>query len=496
MDRRMLLKVTAPAVLVGLLLLGACLASVWSINRLQAGLVEVQGSNVAGLQAAQELVITLRQLRLHSLLYVIEPTPSRHALMEADHQSFEEALTLARSAMTGAPERRLLDEIETGYKHYRADLDRPDALPDRRSVTELLRWADAHPVRSLVVPCHELLKLTRDEMQRVVRESEEVSERTRTAMLLLGVAGPLGGLLGGYGIARGLSRSIARLNVWVRDVQAHMDRPAGALVVAPDADGERLDSHLQQVVDRIRELVDRLQQQKHAMQRAEQLAAVGRLAASVAHEIRNPLTSIKMLIGVALRGGALTADDLGVIYGEIARLERTVQGLLDFARLPQPNRRLCDLNESATRAVELVRARAAQQQVAITVSPSQRPALVLADAGQLGTVLVNLLLNALDATPSGGRIAVEVGHAPDGAVQATVRDTGPGVPAEIADRLFEPFATTKPTGTGLGLNISRRVAEAHGGRLEAANGSEGGACFTLTLPAAPENAYNGDPVSR
>jgi two-component system, NtrC family, sensor histidine kinase HydH len=107
----------------------------------------------------------------------------------------------------------------------------------------------------------------------------------------------------------------------------------------------------------------------------------------------------------------------------------------------------------------------------------------------MSTVLVNLLLNALDAMPQGGRLDVDLTTEPSGAVRLAVSDTGSGIPAEMVSRLFTPFATTKPTGTGLGLSLSRRILEEHGGRVAANNRPEGGACFVITLPPPPEENH-------
>jgi two-component system sensor histidine kinase HydH len=104
------------------------------------------------------------------------------------------------------------------------------------------------------------------------------------------------------------------------------------------------------------------------------------------------------------------------------------------------------------------------------------------DADQFKGVLVNLIFNALDIMPGGGELGVRLIRGADGAVRLTVEDTGPGIDAKVADRLFTPFFSTEPTGTGLGLSVSRRIVQTHGGTLTAANRAAGGACFTITLP--------------
>jgi signal transduction histidine kinase len=228
--------------------------------------------------------------------------------------------------------------------------------------------------------------------------------------------------------------------------------------------------------------MERLRRQHWEMLRAEQLAAVGQLAAGVAHEVRNPLTGMKLLVEAAQRpGGALNDEDLRVIHGEIVRLAETVQHFLNFARLPAPKRQVCELRTLVGPPLDLVRPRARSQGVAIEVIEPGESLPVDVDAGQIHQVLVNLLLNALDAMPRGGRLTLTLGTDGDHC-HLSIRDTGPGIAPEMLPRLFTPFASTKPTGTGLGLSLARRIVEEHGGRIAGGNHPEGGACFEIVLP--------------
>src|SRR5262249_27518740 len=156
-----------------------------------------------------------------------------------------------------------------------------------------------------------------------------------------------------------------------------------------------------------------------------------------------------------------TRDDLEVIHGEVKRLEGTVQGFLDFARPPRLDRAPCDVRAVVAQSVELVRARARQQGVGLDVKAPDAPLTADVDRGQICTVLANLFLNALDAMPRGGRLEVRAEAAGDRAV-LRVADTGPGIAPAVAGQLFTPFVSTKPTGTGLGLSLSRRILEEHG----------------------------------
>jgi signal transduction histidine kinase len=431
-------------------------------------------------------VIEVRRLRFHSFLYLIEPTAERRERIEQDQKLFESALEKARQFSTTPEQRSAVDNIDSDYRIYLQEMGQllADGAPNA-SRSELVHLIDAHPVNRVVDPSAELLRVNKEIMVRTSEESVRVSRLAHITMILLGVLGPVGGVLAGYGVARALSRSIYRLGVRVKDVTSRLDQNVASVSIEADGDLRGLDRQLEYVVKRVEEVTERQQQHQREMLRAEQLSAVGQLAASVAHEVRNPLTAVKMLVELALRSEnakSLTTNDLKVIHREVARVEHTVQGLLDFARPPAPQRSRSDLSALVAEAIELVRARARQQRVEISTTLPEVPVTVDLDRGQIGTVLVNLLMNALDAMPQSGRLEVRLDKSPPGGVILTVTDTGAGIAPELAGRLFTPFVSTKPTGTGLGLSISRRIVEEHGGQLTAENRAEGGARFTIKLP--------------
>ncbi|MCC6420407.1 MAG: GAF domain-containing protein [Gemmataceae bacterium] len=234
-----------------------------------------------------------------------------------------------------------------------------------------------------------------------------------------------------------------------------------------------------------RDWYERRQRERY-LQRAEQMMALGQVAAGVAHELRNPLTAIKGLVQVNLRRaavGGLPSDDLVVIEHEIRRMERTLQTFLDFARPPQPDRRRLNLADVAGRVFALVKGRAKKQGVALRVPQPDTPVWVDGDQDQLQQLLLNLVLNALDAMPNGGTVEIDLRPPRDGHIEILVHDTGPGITPDVLPKVFETFVSTKETGVGLGLPVSRRIAEDHGGNLSAYNLPGGGACFLLRLPA-------------
>jgi two-component system, NtrC family, sensor histidine kinase HydH len=506
MNRKILFQVTAPAILVGLLLAGTCLVSAWYIQRLQRNLSRILSQNVASLEAALELENKVRQLRFHTLLYLARPSAGARDVIRQDEHYFEEALEKARQSANTPQEVEYVEKIARGYAQYRDEMaGLRQQVKLHGPIKDLHLLTAINPIQHVVQPCEDLYYSSQEQLKVSSRDTERASSQAQLALLFLGVGGPLGGGLIGYGIVRGLTRTIAQLSVRVQDVVHRLDGPLGAdgngaggklidvaqVTVSPGDDLGGLDRQMQHVVRRVEEVTERLQRHHWEMLRAEQLAAVGQLAAGVAHEVRNPLTGMKLLVEAALRPGKrkpLSEEDLEVIHGEITRLEETVGNFLAFARLPAPQRQVCDLREALARPLDLVRARARQQQVRLTVETPGQAVPVSLDAGQFGTVLVNLLLNALDAMPRGGELRVEL-EADERECRLRVRDTGPGIAPEIAGRLFTPFASTKPTGTGLGLSLSRRIVEEHGGTITATNQPEGGACFTITLPRYVEGQH-------
>jgi signal transduction histidine kinase len=242
---------------------------------------------------------------------------------------------------------------------------------------------------------------------------------------------------------------------------------------------------------RIKGVVERLQQARRETMLADRLAAVGEMAAGVAHELRNPLTSVKLLMQTAADGPpghALSDEHIHVVLEQIVRMESTIQGLLDFARPPQMQRVCHDLRDTLRRALNLVEGHAKQQEVVVCEDCPSGPVPVDGDPEQLHQVFVNLLLNGVESMPDGGelKVAVQRDDSTDAVCRVVFADSGAGIPQPIMERMFEPFVTNKERGTGLGLAISRRIVEQHGGKLTAANREGAGAVFTVELPLRTE----------
>jgi len=236
----------------------------------------------------------------------------------------------------------------------------------------------------------------------------------------------------------------------------------------------------------------RARRQGRVTQRQQSLAEMGEMAAVLAHEIRTPLGVIKGHAQLlAEKSEPATAEKLGLMVEQSGRLERLVNGLLDYARPGPPRVRDVAVDRLVEKACELVAADALAREVALI--RDLEPGTVRADPDQLLQVVLNLLRNALQASPEGAAatVTLRLRHR-SGWLVLEVLDAGEGLPAQDVQDIFKPFVTTRPEGTGLGLAVSRRVAEAHGGTLRGENGAERGARFVLTLPAAgPETGTGG-----
>jgi two-component system, NtrC family, sensor histidine kinase HydH len=289
-------------------------------------------------------------------------------------------------------------------------------------------------------------------------------------------------------VARALRHSIYQLSVRIRDAADKLGHDLPTITITESSGIDYLHEQLQSLMREIELMVERLHQREREVLRAEQLAAVGQLAAGVAHELRNPLTAVKMLVATSredLEARGVDTEDLQIIEQEIQRLERSLQAFLNFARPPKMERRRLDLATVIEQAVQLLSGRARKQEVRLEYEPQEGPVWVEADGEQLRQLVVNLAMNALDVLPQGGIVVFKVVplQLDRPFVEVHVSDTGPGIPRELLPRLFQPFVSGKETGLGLGLVVSRRIAEEHGGYLWATNHLQGGACLILRLPA-------------
>lgn len=227
----------------------------------------------------------------------------------------------------------------------------------------------------------------------------------------------------------------------------------------------------------------KLNQTFDQLRHSDRLASLGQLAAVIAHEIRNPLGSIQG--AVEILGEGLPASDPRVEFAQIARkevasLERLTSEILQFSKPAPPEQLPIDPQEIIEAACLLCADQARRQQVDISLEPAASTR-ILVDPEQIKQVLLNILINAIQVQPSGGKIEVRVSR-DSNEVVISVQDFGPGIAAENLDRIFDPFFTTRREGTGLGLAISYQLVSHNGGRISAKSFPGQGACFRISFP--------------
>ena len=326
-------------------------------------------------------------------------------------------------------------------------------------------------------------QVLQDQMNAGVNEAEQQEYAARWAMVGLTVLSLGIGL-----IVMGLSQRALRPIRVLTEAAQRIGRGSPESVAVPERGGDELallarefNAMAQRLAAREREL----RAQGEALVRSERLAAIGRIAAQITHEIRNPLSSIS-LNAEELGERAPAARELcDAIVREVDRLTAITEEYLRYARLPRPQLQRADLNETARELLEFVRPELEAAGVKLTLSLSPELPRVMADVAQLRQLLLNLVRNAREAMSGGGALTVAT-RGGEGNIVIEVRDTGHGIPAERLKRIFDPFFTTKERGTGLGLAMAQEIAQEHGGQLTCESAPGAGTRFALRLPVAVE----------
>jgi len=234
----------------------------------------------------------------------------------------------------------------------------------------------------------------------------------------------------------------------------------------------------------LRSYVKRVEDSQEALLRAEKMAAAGRLTASIAHEVNNPLQSVQNCLHIAGREDVSPEkrkEYFDLAREELERLMKTMQRMLDFYRPGAVKVERVDILELLKHVLSLTSQQLGQHHVEVTTElPDSLPPIYVVNS-QIQQIFFNLILNALDAMPGGGTLNIQARAVDDG-IEMLFEDSGPGIPEEARNNIFEPFYSTKDGGTGLGLTVSYNIVTAHGGTLDIIDGLDTGACFRLFLP--------------
>ncbi|MDR3435130.1 ATP-binding protein [Telmatospirillum sp.] len=267
-----------------------------------------------------------------------------------------------------------------------------------------------------------------------------------------------------------------------------------------DVTGRDEVAELARVFNHMAERLGQLQSLEVDLRRRDRLSAVGEVAVGIAHEVRNPLGTIKTSAELIRKRDGLAAGDaklIGYVIDEVRRIDGLIEEFLSFARPREPVLRPLALTQVVARVADFCEPELSRHGIELAVIDDSAGAVVDVDEDHLFQACLNLVLNAVEAMEQGGRLTIRLAQSDD-RLRIDFTDTGPGIPKDIADKIFDPFFTTKPHGTGLGLAKVFSVMESHHGRVEIQSQAGHGATFTLILPISKRTMANvaHDPARR
>jgi len=478
---RLIWRMVTPVLGLSMLLVFVGASAGWYIHTTNAAVSQSLHRCIEAVIAGEELVLAIRDVRVELDRFEHTEDMAHLATARSIRSRIDAALMEVEEGLgdaSGDSPRQISQALEEFFTSLGSGNEPPHV--------EALRWRN-QLTEELLQPSLALLK----KCQRLAGDDSLLNQTMANwvgkVLFVLGLCGAVAGLLTGHGIARAIARSLEELGGSVREIEGTLDEHLEAtqpLASVPDLPD--LYSTMQRLAGKTATVVQELQETRQHAERSGHFAAIGQFAAGLAHELRNPLTSIKLLVQSAEeRQSGLAGRDLEVLVEEIGRLENLLQSFIDYARPPNLHPQTCDVGELIRQTVDLARRRGEQHGVLIACELPPSDVLLQADGQKLRQLLLNLLLNAIDAQPEGGRVAVHLFVLDDPAepqVLIEVADEGPGLPQELGEQIFDPFVSTKETGLGLGLSVSRRIAESHGGTLQAESRPAGGAVFRVALP--------------
>jgi signal transduction histidine kinase len=478
------------ALLVLITFLGG-LIMVWYTYRMEGLLSEIIDQNLAAFNSAEELETALVNQKGFVTYYFLDGDPEWLKQLGEYRQIFRERLKEVRALGLKEKEKQALDRIESEYNQYIASKDQVIALyqaGERESGARLHK-----KVRDQFFKIIALCDQFKDLHQQRIEQSRRISLTQAKNLRIVAGTAMLTVLILGVLLAVVL---ISHVLGPIRSLVGESDEKSRS--GKSDNEVMALSRRVHGLMEDIDQTHSELEKSRETLLQSEKLALVGKLAASMAHSIRNPLTSVKMRLFSLDRTLDLSAtqkEDFDVISDEIRHIDTIVQHFLEFSRPPKLKMQKVSPSEVVDMTLQMLKHRLESYDVEIKLDRRQPLPEIQADPEQLKEVLVNLIVNAYEAMERSGTIEIqeqEIEAASESRmIMINLTDNGPGIPEAIKDKVFQPFYSTKEEGTGLGLSICARIIEEHGGTLELTSVEGKGTTFTIKIPVEEVNLEHG-----
>jgi len=460
---------------------------VWYTYSMQNLLAAITEKSLAALQTAQALETALVNQKGFVSYYFLDGDPDWLRQLGEYRQIFRERLEAAKQEAQSEAQQQAVNRIEEQYNRYIDIKDRVIAdymAGERRTDTALLHES-RDDFFKILNQCERYKDLLAQSIKLSRKESATQAEQLRA----LAYSAILIDLL--------LAVFLAYVLV------IHILKPVRQLIIEAEREktAERqtgdeinvLSHRIRGLLDDVDQTQSELRRSRESLQQAEKMALVGRLAAGMAHSIRNPFTSVKMRLFSLNRSLELNAEqeeDFEVISAEIRHIDTIVQNFLEFSRPPKLQMQSISPSNVVDSTIQLLGHRLRSYDVQLKIERQQPLPVVSADPEQLKEVMVNIIVNACEAMGRGGTITIQEqvvsGDSMPPSARIKISDTGPGIPSNIIEKILQPFFTTKEQGTGLGLSIAARVIAEHNGRIDISSAAGHGATFLISLPVKGE----------
>ena len=484
MWRKINLRVRIYVILIALVMITMAggIVTVWYTYQMEHLLTAVTVKDLAAFQTAEALVVALANQKGFVSYYFIEGDPEWLRQLGEYRQVFKELLNSALQLAETEPEKNAISRIKDQYSRYIAVKDRVIGFyqEGRREAGTVLHRQARDLFFTVLELCEKYKDIHKERIVQAKSASQDQAARLRfiaaTAVSISFLLGVLLAFVLGYQI---LSP--------VRRLTAEAGRKGNTNTAGDEV--KALSLSVRGLIQNVDQTQSELEKSRESLLQAEKMAMVGKLAAGMAHSIRNPFTSIKMRLFSLNRSLKLTdtqKEDFDVISEEIRHIDTIVQNFLEFSRPPKLKIQSISPSIVVDQAVQLLKHRLKSYDVEVAIEREANLPEIDADPEQLKEVLVNLVVNACEAMEKGGSIVIReqesMALSRDRIAVIRVSDNGPGIPESIRDKVLLPFFTTKEEGTGLGLSIAVRIIAEHLGWIDIESNQDEGTSFIISLP--------------